>query len=92
MEKKLLSEELKRMQELSGIQNEYYMIGSGGSWNTKSGILKKVEYRMNELSYIKNQIEIVKDKLTDEQLTILDSELGNHINDMYDILKNIEKP
>jgi hypothetical protein len=47
---------------------------------------------MNELSYIKNQIELKKDKLNDAQLTTLESELGKHINHMHDILNSIEKP
>ena len=79
--KNLLSEEKKRMQELSGIKNEYYLTGPGGVITDKSDINDKLKYRINELETI-----IYDGNLEGEGLEKFENELGEHINKLHELI------
>ena len=59
--------------------NEVRYIGPGGEVDDNSTLQDKINYRINELSWIKDRLELNKDQMTEED----EKQLGEFINDLH---------
>jgi hypothetical protein len=94
MKKNLLSEEIKRMQELSGIQNEYIIPSDFGNEEPKeeNPHMKNLDLAVSDIKQIINDINLKKQDLKDEELIYLSKELQHYISEMNHLVDTIQKP